>query len=56
MLCPTCCRWDTGSGGSGGGDDAGWLGGGGGSGSGDGEEAAGLWGLLVGIWAFIFGE
>lgn len=62
-------RWDTADSGSSssgagwGGDDGesgGWggvLGGDGGdSGGGDGEGPSGMWGLLVGLWAMIFGE
>jgi hypothetical protein len=48
-------RWDTGSG-AGGGESGGWGFGGGDGGGGDEESASGLWGLLVGIWAMIFGE
>ncbi|KAF6252183.1 Scramblase-domain-containing protein [Scenedesmus sp. NREL 46B-D3] len=50
-------RWDSGSD-AGGGEAGGWGLGGGGDGGGGGDEdgASGLWGLLVGIWAVIFGE
>lgn len=53
-------RWDTGSSSSsseaGGGDGGGWGFGGGEGGGGDEEGASGLWGLVVGLWAMIFGE
>uniref|UniRef100_A0A383V788 Phospholipid scramblase n=1 Tax=Tetradesmus obliquus TaxID=3088 RepID=A0A383V788_TETOB len=53
-------RWDTGSSSSsseaGGGDSGGWGFGGGEGGGGDEEGASGLWGLVVGLWAMIFGE
>jgi hypothetical protein len=48
-------KWDTGSE-AGGGDAGGWGFGGGDGGGGDDEGAGGLWGLLVGIWAMLFGE
>jgi hypothetical protein len=48
-------KWDTGSE-AGGGDTGGWGFGGGDGGGGDDEGASGLWGLIVGIWAIIFGE
>ncbi|KAF8057768.1 phospholipid scramblase family protein [Scenedesmus sp. PABB004] len=56
-------RWDDGggaAGGGGGGEEGGWGGmfGGGSESGGGGDEGgpSGLWGVLVGIWAMLFGE